>query len=117
MTPDYTEREKRFRDLQDNLPNTGKIVECLDGIPASVRVEDSRGERQLLTYVIIDDQATGWFLKFAAYGVVVFIDRKDHEKILTESVPDDEGRPTVERLRIIRQSVRGTSLIGELVDE
>lgn len=116
MANEYDDRETRFRELQKKLPKAGDIVECLDGFSATVQVEIAKKERQLFTYAVIDDDVTGWFLKFAKYGILVFIDRKDHEKVLNDSTPDAKGAPTIRRLRIIRKSVRGTSLIGELVD-
>ena len=113
---DKVSREDRFRELQQCLPEPGDVIECLDGIPASVRMEGDDEQQQLFTYAVIDREMSGWFLQLAAYGVIVFIDRKDHEKVIKDSTPDSEGRPTIEKVRILRKSWRGTSLIGELVE-
>ncbi len=119
MTENYNiqeAREARFRELYRNLPNGGDVLQCLNGIPASVHVENLDGDVQLFTYAVIDDDRRGWFLELSAFGVVVFIANYHHDTIMKNSTPDSEGRPTVEKLRIVRRSLRGTSLIGELVE-
>lgn len=111
---EYEERDNRFKMLKTRLPRPGDIVECLGGEPAAVVCEHKKEQRHFYTSAVIDEGANGWFLKLAKYGIMVFIDRNSHEKLLNLQ---KQGKLTVNRLRITRRSIRGTALIGELIDE
>lgn len=115
---EFRERAKRFKHLQATLPEPGDVLECLDGEPATVVVDHPGRERCMFTSAVIDKEATGWYLKHAPYGIKILIDRENHERLMkAEYGIDDKDRPVVYRLRIVRHTMAGTGLIGELLDE
>lgn len=99
---------ERFRKLLGQKPNPGDLLTTQDGKPIKLGFVRRDNGSVIHTSAVVDEDATGWYLADEMYGLKVMIHGRDHKKLL-------EGKMEVTEIRVIRSSMDGKSLIGEVV--
>ena len=113
-----SERPRRnpeaFRELSENKPDEGEILEAGDQSSVSVFEDwkENEGEpvRLLIVNAAIDEGATGWFLHSKKFGLKCLIALHSHEL-----VQEDEDGYFIDRVRVIRRTDKGSGLVVEAI--
>lgn len=115
----YEDRAKRFDELRENIPTPGDVLEGKDSedicIYVDIRPPHEKGVgRSMYANAMIDKDCTGWYLTNGKEGLKVLISPESQDKLVEASGGNVEGL-IVTKLRVIRRSMKNTSLIVEVI--
>jgi hypothetical protein len=109
-------REQRFKELKSNKPCEGDVLTSKDGQPVKVRLEKHKdtGRIAFIVTVIIDEDATGWYLSNEKHGLKAIIMNNSKMQLIAQNYgATDDLR--IDQLRVVRRSDSGKALLCELI--
>ena len=118
------DRRRRFEHLKTHKPSANIVLTAKNSLAVTVWVDARVGhsviegvvKRLMFCNAIIDDEVTGWYLTNDLYGLKCLILPDSQQRLVDAAGGKIEGL-SVKSLRVVRTSLKGTSLMCELVEE
>lgn len=107
---------KTFEEIRRDFPRIGDILDTVTGQPIKL-TEESREENGVLKKgifcrVVVSVEKQGWFASDEGVGVICFI----LPRAQRELVRNEEGKFTVQKLRVVKYLENGRAILAELGD-
>lgn len=102
------ETSEKMVTLLQNWPRAGQVLKSKFGESVPVKKEYRSGGKVVYwTTAVVDDEATGWYLRNSPFGLKCMIDQKFHEIL-------EQSNLEITSLTVIRRAASARALIGGL---
>tara|TARA_B100000809_G_scaffold96786_1_gene95334 strand:+ start:1036 stop:1383 length:348 start_codon:yes stop_codon:yes gene_type:complete len=109
-----TDSAARFATLKSQQPQPGDILSTVDGSPVRMtqasRTEGGRPKVAVFCRAFVDIDREGWFLEGGKRGIICLILPQSQKRLQR----DDEGDLYAEKLKIVRYTDNGRSILCDL---
>jgi len=110
----WADNNVRFKELLNSKPKPGDILRTKDGSALKLFTSESGGRVSMYVCCAVDPEATGWYLYDITVGLRALILPTTQAQLIRKYKNIEDIK--VSALRVIRLSVKGTSLICDVVE-